>query len=118
MSAEVDQVYDGVKQMISNEEIELSLLVKLLAPTMELIEKLSMENSGIEKKKVLLVVFKKIIDDSNLEEDKKKNLLQACDNVLPPMIETIVTASKGKLKINISVSKFKNCLTCIFKKKN
>ena len=40
MSTEVDQVYDGVKQMISNEEIELSLLVVILAPTMELIEKL------------------------------------------------------------------------------
>ena len=117
MSTKVDQVYDGVKEMLKDKQIELSELVVILAPTMELIERLDEDKSGIEKKNVLLTVFKRVINDSNLDDEKKKNLLHGCDHVIPPMIDTIITASKGDLKLNININQIKSCLDCFKKKK-
>ena len=70
-----------------------------------------------QKKKCTFNCFQKNNNDSNLDDEKKKNLLHGCDNVIPPMIDTIITASKGDLKLNININQIKSCLTCFQKKR-
>ena len=116
-STKVDQVYEGVKEMLEDKQIELSELVIILAPTMELIERLDEDKSGIEKKNVLLTVFKRIINNSNLEDEKKKNLLYGCNHVIPSMVDTIISASRGDLDLNVNINQINSCLDCFRKKK-
>ncbi len=89
-----DQIYTKIHQYGT---VTVSNIVTITTSVMSILQKYP-TLSGQDKKNITLSILKKIVTDSNLDTTVTNYLLNTISTVIPGIIDTIIAASKGKLK--------------------
>ena len=96
LSKEIKESYLNDNKFDANE------LMSITFNLMKLVENYKVKYSGSDKKKVVLLLVRGMIievDNSQVPEDIKQSLLFVVDNVLPTVIDLLVAAVNGDLKL-------------------
>ena len=101
MDNEIEKVFNQVKTV---KTVNTKEMVSVVANVMETTEKL-VNADGKEKKNVVETVIELLINDS--ENELLKDTFSS--EVVGSLIEVIISATKGKYKLQSKWKKFKNC---------
>lgn len=105
----VEKLKTSFDQYTLNENNMIDYVVRI----MSLVEQ-QQNLSGFEKKAVVIEVLTRLVDDSNkLNSESKTVLKNIIKIVVPGVIETIVSATKGLISVNKKVEEsVKKCCFC------
>ena len=87
-----------IKQKVSVMDIRISTIALLIKYVMEIVEETPLK--GIEQKELALKLIREVIKDLTHNEDEQVLLKLLDDGTIGNMIDLIVDATRGKLKIN------------------
>lgn len=82
-------------------------IVMIAARSMEVVEKVS-GLTGPEKKAIVLRAIRLFVEDAVVDEDAERAILLLLDTALPSMIDMLVSAYRGAIKLG-SKHKFLCC---------
>ena len=99
LQAIVDALYDQIKERIVLKDIKASNAMLLLTFTMAAVEK-QKQLSGPEKKEVVVSLVGRLVGEIPGDIEDKLALQAAVELILPPLIDTLVAATRGKLDLN------------------
>lgn len=106
MNKIVDEIYDNIEFIIENKQVNTATIVSITVSLMKNVE-LYPQLSGEDKKKVVLHLLNKIVDEEIPDEGELQNVKMILQTTIPIMIDTIVSADKKKLRLNV-----KKCVKC------
>ena len=113
MDTHFDEVMTKVDEMLKDKQIELNEIIGILAPTMEFVERCAEPGiTGKDKRDFVIHVLKSVVERSTLDDNKKNLILSGCDTIIPPMIDTIISATRGEFELNISPEMVTGCFVC------
>lgn len=92
-----DTVYAEFKDLVVSLNINSDNFIIVVTKTLERIDRVS-NMSGQEKYGVAILVLDKLIDEIPDMDDNDKYYVR---NIVPSLIEIVISASKGKLKLNL-----------------
>ena len=112
----VDQLYERLKTVIGDREINAGTIISITALVMMTVER-QKNATGDEKKALALALLHKLADDAEMEkEEDRAGLHTLIDAVAPGAIDTIISASKKEFDLNKAKSHWlwfrKNCCCC------
>ena len=99
MQAIVDALYDQIKDRIVLKDVKPSNVMIMLTCVMTAVEK-QKKLSGPEKKEVVVHLVRRLVGEIPGDDEDKQALQAAVELLLPPLIDTLVAASRGKLDLN------------------
>jgi hypothetical protein len=105
----LDSFYDEAKNIVKKYDYSEQDMTRILIELMQLVEK-EIKLSGLGKKFLVLSLLEKLINDLN--EENKEELKVLVTNILPEIIDTLISIDKGKIVINKNRkdnSEFKFC---------
>ncbi len=107
-----NKIFEGIRSSIVKKQITPELINALLVSVMELVEFLKPEDgkklSGPAKKSIVLQVIEKIVEEL-APENVKDNLRFVVKHILPGFVDTIVSATKKQIDINVKKIKEGKC---------
>lgn len=117
--AENNKIVDQFATMIENfaqtliesfkdKHIDENNIIDFVVKAMMLVET-HKKLSGQNKKNVVIKMLLRLIELTTLDENRKSSLKFLIETLAPNMIDTIVSASKGVLKLNKNGKKFCCC---------
>ena len=106
-----------------DDELDSGDVITIISHAMPIVEGIS-DLTGEEKKRLVLKLTKTVIENHVSDEEIKKGINLTVDTIGPTAIDTIVSASRGELPINIeiirdaaeTVTDNVGCLCNLFKK--
>jgi hypothetical protein len=99
MQAIVDALYGQVKDRIILKDVKPSNVMIMLTYGMTAVEK-QKGLTGPEKKEVVVHLVRRLVGEIPGDDEDKVALQAAVELLLPPLIDTLVAASRGKLDLN------------------
>jgi hypothetical protein len=118
MSSLLDTCLAELNKRIDGLNIDQKSIVLITKYAMEIVEATSLK--GDAQKKMVLEMLKKVIQDSPLSNEEKEVCTKLVDDgTIDQIIDLVVDASKGELKINkkqafsLAERCLPLCLTCI-----
>ena len=103
-----DQAYDQVTQQIKSRQFRAADIVPFAVLAMQIVEKFP-NLSGPDKKDLVIRLAQRLVDDY-VPQKEEEIVRAAVDALLPAVIDQIVAASKGQLKLNLA--KVRGCFGC------
>jgi hypothetical protein len=99
----VADLTESLKQGFDNFEIDENNIIDYIVRVMAIVEK-QKQLSGIEKKAVAIEILLRLVDSLNrLNAESKMRVKMLVKTLAPPVIDTIVSATKGALTVNKKV---------------
>jgi hypothetical protein len=99
----VSDLTESLKQGFDNFEIDENNIIDYIVRVMAIVEK-QKQLSGIEKKAVAIEILLRLVDSLNrLNVESKMRVKMLVKTLAPPVIDTIVSATKGALSVNKKV---------------
>jgi hypothetical protein len=99
IQAVVDSSYEEVKRHITIKDVKPSNIMIMLTRAMSVVDRVK-GLSGPEKKEVVVHLVRRLLDEIPGDSEEKGLLRAAVELILPPLIDTLVAASRGKLDLN------------------
>ena len=108
-----DSIYSGLKESTLDIGLRKETIAKIIKLVIEAVE-LS-EFNGEEAKLYSLKILKALIHDCADEKDKEWLLIAVDENAISDIIDIIISATKGDIKLNQLVIGAKSCIPCSIK---
>ena len=108
-----DAIYSGLKESTLDIGFKKETIAKIIKLVIEAVE-LS-EFNGEEAKLYSLKILKALIHDCADEKDKEWLLIAVDENAISDIIDIIISATKGDVKLNQLVVGAKSCIPCSIK---
>ena len=95
-----DSCLEKLKEKCKNISINEKTIMNILKYAMEIVE--ITELKGDEQKNMSIKIIKKLLEDSDINEESKEKCIELIESsIFDSVIDLIVQASKGNVKINI-----------------
>lgn len=107
----VNQGYDAIQHLFKSGKFNIVTVTPAVAILMKLMETYP-NLSGIEKKRLVIAVLQKAVDESDFSDEEKAISKLVIEQIVPDVIDLVVSAAKGNLNLNIK----KSCFACLGKK--
>ena len=108
-----DAIYSGLKESTLDIGLRKETIAKIIKLVIEAVE-LS-EFNGEEAKLYALKILKALIHDCADEKDKEWLLIAIDENAISDIIDIIISATKGDVKLNQLIVGAKSCIPCSIK---
>jgi hypothetical protein len=101
---------------IESHSINISNITDYVISLMKIIETID-KVKGVDKKKLVIFIIKKIVDKNIDDNYEREILFYFIDNMLPNVIDTIISIDKKKIIISVNKAKslFKKIFSCVSK---
>lgn len=110
----VDNGYTAISHLFKSGKFNIVTITPAVAILMRLMETYP-TLTGVEKKRLVIAILQKAVEESGLSDEEKVVTLMVVDQVVPDVIDLVVSAAKGNLGLNIKESC--NAFSCFGKKK-
>lgn len=97
-----NNIFDTLVHLIDTKPT-ISNIVPITIRLMEAIEQYT-ELTGSQKKQLVVDVLKHIVNSSDLNEKEKVDILFIIETTCYDLIDSIIAATKGELRINVKIS--------------
>ena len=99
-----------------NLNVAITTITQVVKIVMEIVEATKLK--GVEQNSLVTKIVRQIVVDAPISDDKEKLLLDLIDEqIMGDVVDLVVSASKGRLKINETAQVAANCCLAFLKSK-